>query len=360
MIKPRTTRVLLCSVQLISLKLDNFPTVVSMSPRGRPSRESVYERLHTQTLELWDRLGGLPNRLEAADIWRNIWYAEAHHSTAIEGNTLVLQQVEALLDEGKAVGNKQLGEYLEVKGYADAADWVYGQAVDPYGEHDDTVTLTEIRHIHRMALGPLWEVLPPSDAFPEESPGSFRRHEIAGFAGGMKPPSWVEIDAQMNDWLDDANRITPGTLGTPEDLAVSHCTFERIHPFLDGNGRVGRLALNLMLVRMGYPPAIIYKNQRSAYLRALQRADSGDPGALGEFIARAILDNLYKFVVPAVAGPARMVPLAGLVDNRISLAALRVAASRGRLQAAKGPDGQWRSSRNWVDEYLVSRGLRER
>jgi len=329
-----------------------------MTTRGRPSRSTVYERLHNHTLELWDRMGGLPNRLEAADIWRDIWHAEAHHSTAIEGNTLVLRQVEALLAEGKAVGNKQLGDYLEVRGYADAADWVYGQATDPASEHEDIINLTEIRSIHRMALGPLWEALPPEHALPEESPGSFRRHEIAAFDGGMKPPSWVEVDAQMQDWLREANQIEAGTLETAEELAVSHCAFERIHPFLDGNGRTGRLVLNLMLVRMGYPPAIIYKNQRRAYLRALQRADSGDSGALGEFIARAILDNLYKFVVPAVAGPARIVPLAALADQRIGLDALRVAAARGRLQAAKGPDGQWRSSRNWVDEYLASRGQR--
>lgn len=141
----------------------------------------------------------------------------------------------------------------------------------------------------------------------------------------------------MQDRLRQANQIGAGTLATAEELAVSHCEFERIHPFLDGNGRAGRLALNLMLVRMGYPPAIIYKNQRGAYLRALQRADAGDPGALGEFIARAILDNLYKFVVPAVAGPARIVPLAALADDRISLEALRVAAARGAYRPPKAP-----------------------
>jgi hypothetical protein len=67
------------------------------------------------------------------------------------------------------------------------------------------------------------------------------------------------------------------------------------------DGRTGRLFLNLLLVRLGYPPAIMYRNQRTAYLRALRRADQGEPGALGELIARAILDNLYKFVVPAAA-----------------------------------------------------------
>ena len=79
-----------------------------MSTRGRPSRLVIYERLDMQIAELWQRMGGLPSPTEAGDVWRNIWYQEAHHSTAIEGNTLVLQQVEALLAEGRAVGDKQL------------------------------------------------------------------------------------------------------------------------------------------------------------------------------------------------------------------------------------------------------------
>jgi len=55
----------------------------------------------------------------------------------------------------------------------------------------------------------------------------------------------------------------------PLTLARLHCSFERIHPFIDGNGRVGRLVLNLILVRLGWPPAIIYKRARDRYLTAL-------------------------------------------------------------------------------------------
>jgi fido (protein-threonine AMPylation protein) len=324
--------------------------------RGRPSRESIYQRLDMQIEELWQRLGGLPSPIEAADIWRDIWYEEAHHSTAIEGNTLVRKEVEQLLREGRAVGAKQLKEYMEVRGYADAADWVYRQGIQPgRWQHDSLITLTEVREIHRSALAPVWDVEPHPDASMQEGPGQFRRHEIEAFPAGMKPPTWALVEAEMKGWLEEAWSLEARAPNLPDALARTHCRFEQIHPFIDGNGRTGRLVLNLLLVRLGYPPGIIYKNQRTTYLAALRRADAGEYGALGEFLARAILQNLYKFIVPAVAGPARMVPLAALADKSLSANALRVAATRGALVAVKGADGQWRSSRKWVDDYRASR-----
>jgi Fic family protein len=308
-------------------------------------------------VELRDRLGGLPSPVEAEGIWRGIWLEEAHHSTAIEGNTLVLKQVEQLLAEGRAVGNKELREYMEVRGYADAANWVYGQAI----EADDWSTgallaLTELRHVHRLALTPVWDVAAHPDATDAERPGSFREHDIRPFPSGMQPPSWTEVPALISDWISDVRTLGAEGLGTePEALARLHARFEQIHPFLDGNGRTGRLILNLLLVRVGYPPAIIYKGDRTRYLNALRRADSGDPGPLGEFLARAILDNLHKFVVPAIAGPARLVPLPALASEQLSANALRVAATRGRLKASKAADGTWRSTRAWVDDYVATR-----
>ena len=302
-------------------------------------------------------MGGLPNPAEARDIWRDIWFEEAHHSTAIEGNTLVLKQVEALLSEGRAIGNKELSEYMEVRGYAQASEWVYGQGIYQDGDWniEQRVTLTELRQVHKAAMDPVWDVAPHPDATPAEAPGGFREHDIHPFPGGMTPPTWPLVAALVDEWIADVNDLEPRAPDFPDRVAALHAAFERIHPFLDGNGRTGRLILNLILVRLGYPPAIIYKRQRSDYLRALRRADAGDPGSLGELLARAILNNLYRFIVPAVAGPARIVPLAALTTDGISQAALRVAAARGRLQAVMGSDGQWRSSRNWVDDYVTSR-----
>lgn len=330
--------------------------------RGRPPREVVYERLHVQIGELRDRLGGLPSPLEAQGIWRGIWLEEAHHSTAIEGNTLVLKQVEQLLEEGRAVGNKELREYMEVRGYANAADWVYGQGFAPGAwTPAEPLVLTELRQVHALAMGPVWDVAPHPAATERESPGAFREHEIQPFPGGMQPPAWPEVPAAVADWLKEAQGLRGcDPLEFPEALARVHARFEQIHPFLDGNGRAGRLVLNLLLVRLGYPPAIIYKRQRRRYLNALRRADQGDHGPLGEMLARAVLDNLHKFIVPAVAGPARLVPLPVLASKEISSDALRVAAGRGRLKASRGADGTWRSSRVWVDEYLAMRDRRGR
>ena len=324
---------------------------------GRLSRTHIYARLEDGIAELWDRLGGLPTPDEAADIWHGIWYEEAHHSTAIEGNTLVLKQVEQLLAEGRAVGNKELREYLEVRGYANAAEWVYGQASSPaeIAGHDRVITLTEVRQVHEQAMGPVWDAAPHAQASDREGPGSFRHHEIQAFPGGMTPVSFPLVPAALSDWVEAVNTLEGRTHAFPEELAALHCRFEQIHPFLDGNGRTGRLLLNLILVRHGYPPAIIYKRDRRTYLGALSRADDGDHGRLGAIIARAVLDNLYRFVFPAVAGPARIVPLAALATADINAPALRTAAARGRLQAIRGPDGQWRSSRNWVEEYLADR-----
>jgi len=306
-------------------------------------------------------LGGLPSPEEAEGIWRGIWLEEAHHSTAIEGNTLVLKQVEQLLREGRAAGNKELSEYLEVRGYADAAAWVYGQGIKPEEwSGGKLITLSEVREVHSLAMTPVWEVAPHPQATAKERPGSFREHDIEPFPGGMRPPDWTQVSVLIRDWVTDAQVLRKTEADKiPEALAKLHARFEQVHPFLDGNGRAGRLILNLLLVRLGFPPAIIYKGNRARYLAALRRADRGDVGPLGEFLARAILDNLHKFVVPAIAGPARLVPLPALATKTLSANALRVAATRGRLKAAKAADGTWRSSSLWVEEYEASRYKRE-
>ncbi|NMO52582.1 Fic family protein [Actinoplanes sp. TBRC 11911] len=320
----------------------------------------MYQRLDEAVVELRTRLGGLPSPMEAEGIWSDIWHQEAHNSTALEGNTLVLQEVERLLEEGRAVGAKPLRDYMEVRGYGDAARWVYGQALHP-GQWADSelVSMQEVRHIHHLAMTPVWTVAPHEHAGDGEGPGSFRQHDIAPFPEGMRPPSWTEVDMGMHDWVKEANDLAAdGAIPWAERVALVHNRFERVHPFIDGNGRTGRLLLNLLLGRLGYPPAIIYKRERDKYLNALRKADAGDPGPLGELIARSVTANLYRFVMPAVAGPVKLLPLPALARHDMTENALRTAANRGRLRAVKGDDGAWRSSKKWVDEYRKARHKR--
>lgn len=325
-------------------------------PKGRRSRAAIHERLEEHVSDLRTRLGGLPLPEEAEQIWREIWHQEAHHSTALEGNTLILKQVEELLQQNKAVGNKELKEYMEVTGYAKAAQWVYQEARRPReGAAAPLLTVQEVRHVHHLVMSDVWAHAPHPDTLPEEAPGNWRRHDIHPFPSGMRPPSFPLVAAGVDAWVRLANTAGTGNAPIAEQVATVHAAFERLHPFLDGNGRTGRLLANLLLIRLGYPPAIIYKRQRSQYLTALGKADTGDSGPAGEILARAILDNLMRFVLPGVAGPVKLLPLEALATRKHSAVALQAAARRGALAAQRNTSGDWLSSKKWVEEYITNR-----
>ncbi len=325
--------------------------VITNAGRGRPSRAFILEQV---TLGLRDlaKTGGLPSPTESAEIWRHIWHEEAHNSTALEGNTLILREVKHLLDEGRPVGNKEMKEYLEVLSYGQAAEWVYSQAITPgsWGA-SGVISQTEIRHIHEMTVEPVWRFFPPDDLDPEEGPGKFRRHDIGAFPEGMTPPPFTEVDALVTDWLKLANDARSDGEHPLVHIARLHATYEQVHPFRDGNGRTGRLILNLILVRMGYPPAIIRKAQREKYLGAIRRADRGEFLPLAELIARSVKDSLDRFLLPGLAGPNRLLPLSALATTKHTAAALRKAAERGRLNYQRDETGRLYSMKKWVDDY---------
>jgi hypothetical protein len=131
-----------------------------------------------------------------------------------------------------------------------------------------------------------------------------------------------------------------------------------LKPFVDGNGRAGRLVLNFMLIQCGYPAAVILATQRSRYLHALSAADRGNANPLAEVVARAVRDTLSRLLIPKLAGEAKLVPLSALAARGpYSAAYLRQLVLAGRLRAVR--EGRlYLSSRAWLDQYVATRDPR--
>jgi cell filamentation protein, protein adenylyltransferase len=316
----------------------------SSKKTGRPSLGEVLRTLDEEVALLHDHLGGMPRAVEADHVLRQIWIDDVHNSTAIEGNTMTRAQVEDLVERRRASGT--LGEALEVEGYARAADWVYRNASFYEG-----VPVEVVSDIHRQTMNLQWEVDPPAT---RERPGAWRHGGVRVRRVRVSEPSAIHADLQ--GWSES-------TRSTDDEHPVVHAAshhawFERIHPFVDGNGRVGRLVLNLMLLQKGYPPAVILASRRSRYLDALAAADRGNPKPLAEVVARAVSSTLTRFLIPNLAGDAKLVPLSALAaEGPYSTVYLRQLAQRGRLKTVR--EGRLHlSSRAWLDDYISSRDPR--
>jgi Fic family protein len=316
--------------------------------RGRPATQQLLARVDAEVDVLRDRFGGLPHRIELDTVLREIWLLETHHSTAIEGSSLSPQDVVAVVEHDEARGS--LVESLEVKAYADAARWVYQNAPNA------DLQLSTVREIHQRVVGPVWASFPPAT---RDAPGAFRTTGVT-VGGGRRvrvaPASAVH--ANVADWIEGVN--DPEASHVIEAVVHRHASFEWIHPFTDGNGRTGRLLANWELIRRGYPPVVMRVQRRDRYLRGLERADGGDINGLVELFARAVSESINRFILPRLAGDARLVPLRALaVESRYSSDYLRQLALSGRLRAIKH-GSLWLSSHAALEEYMQSRSSRGR
>ncbi len=312
---------------------------------GRPSLDEVLARVDEEVRLLFEHLGGLPRAVEADQILKAIWIDDVHNSTAIEGNTMTRAQVEKLVEQRQA--SASLLESMEVEAYARAADWVYRHA----SEYENHVPVGVVSEIHEIAMTLPWAIEAPVT---QDRPGDWRSSGVRVRDVRVSVPAVIASD--LPSWSESTRR--PSGAHPLVHVAEHHAWFERIHPFVDGNGRVGRLLLNFMLVQRGYPPAVILASRRRHYLEALKTADGGNPKPLAKVIARAVSGALSRFLIPGLAGEAKLVPLAALAaKGPYSAAYLRQLVLANRLKAIR--DGNlWLSSRAWIREYVEGRDPR--
>ena len=188
----------------------------------------------------------------------------AYDSNAIEGSTLSLRETALILQEGVTIGEKPLREHLDAVGHRDAFFYMLELA-------DKNMELTErvIRELHALVL-----------MYDRENRGIYRRVSVK-IAGALKnPPPAYLVPEQMEallksypDWKARKHII--------EAVALLHLQFEEIHPFLDGNGRTGRLLCNLELIKAGLLPVNIKYTDRREYYRCFDDyANTNAPDAL--------------------------------------------------------------------------------
>jgi Fic family protein len=207
-----------------------------------------------------------------------------YHSTAIEGNTLTQSETQIVIEKGITIGGKSVAEHLEVIGHKEALDFVLllANKGEPIGER-------EVREIHSLVL----------KGQGNGDVGAYRVLDVMAAGTEFRYPSWLSVPEQMAAFV--------ATMESSEENPIvgavrAHLDFVTIHPFREGNGRVGRLLLNLLLLRSGYPIAVIPVEKRAVYIDALVAAQTRqDVSLLTELILDAVESSFREMLEVCVS-----------------------------------------------------------
>lgn len=202
-----------------------------------------------------------------------------YNSNAIEGNTLTLKET-AMVLEGMTIDQKPLKDHLEAIGHVQALEYIQTIA-----ETDCALNETIIKNIHSLVL-----------IDRREDRGIYRRIPVKIMGAYTEPVQPYMIEPKMTELI-EANKEREQTIHVIERIARFHLEFEGIHPFIDGNGRTGRLILNLELIRNGFPPINVKFTDRKRYYDAFDafyRDD--DAGAMIDLIAEYVDERLDEYL----------------------------------------------------------------
>ena len=200
-----------------------------------------------------------------------------YNSNAIEGNTLTLRETDLVL-RGLTIDKKPLKDHIEVIGHKEAFDYVKELV-------RDNIPLSEniIKQIHFLVL-----------ADKKDDRGVYRRIPVRIMGAAHEPVQPYLIQSKMEQLLIDFKNSNEHIV---TKLARFHIEFETIHPFIDGNGRTGRLLVNLELMKAGYPPIDIKYMDRLAYYNAFDEYHvKHNLSAMENLFAKYINERLDKYL----------------------------------------------------------------
>lgn len=189
------------------------------------------------------------------EIIKNFIVEFAFNTAAIEGNTIKLEEARNLLEEERTPKNKSVREIYDIQN----SEKVFFKLLEEKHEinHDFII------RIHRELMENI------------DVRTGYRTTDVRVIKANFKatPAPYVKTDMQiLIDWYEKHRKeLHPIVLAV-----IFHHKFEKIHPFMDGNGRTGRVLMNYILIKNEYPPIIIYNKDRQAYLKALKKADTGE------------------------------------------------------------------------------------
>ena len=234
--------------------------------------EKQLERILEKKTEL-DKLRPIPT-YALKSIKESLMIEWTYNSNSIEGNTLTLQETKMVIEEGFTIKGKSLREHFEAVNHQEAIELVESLISDSY-----ILKETDILNIHELVL----------QKIEKDFAGRFRTSGVRISGANFVPPNALKIDeyiTELTDWTNtsDMNIVLKS--------AIFHHRFVWIHPFFDGNGRTARLLFNLLLMKEGFPPAIILKNDRKKYYDALNFANNGNYSKLVLLILQALERSL--------------------------------------------------------------------
>ena len=193
-----------------------------------------------------------------------------YSSNALEGNSLTETETKVLLEDGLTVGGKPIRDYYEATGHAKAYDYIHTL------EQGEELGEAQLKTIHRLFYS----------LIDETRAGQYRQEQVIISGSRYPVPAPAKIGELMKgfcQWLSIQEKI----LHPVEFAAKAHKEFVFIHPFVDGNGRVARLLMNLCLLRQGYTMAIIPPVLRGEYIALLEKAHVNDADFV-QFIAERV------------------------------------------------------------------------